>query len=149
MPGARCTRSLVCKMENTRVSHHRFTGSPGTPCAVVLTVSFVLSLMTGLCCHHRRADTSAQLDASVGASGPHDFAVRSLVARPHGIAARRRCRVHRIPNPTFVTIAKRPSIGNGMARDKPVIWVKWKGRYFCKQGWTRRPAKSPVGQIRR
>jgi hypothetical protein len=25
-----------------------------------------------------------------------------------------------------------------MARDKPVIWVKWKERYFCKQGWTRR-----------
>jgi hypothetical protein len=29
-----------------------------------------------------------------------------------------------------VTIAKRPSIGNGMARDKPVIWVKWKESYF-------------------
>jgi hypothetical protein len=24
MPGARRTRSLVCKMENTRVSHHRY-----------------------------------------------------------------------------------------------------------------------------
>jgi hypothetical protein len=23
-----------------------------------------------------------------------------------------------------------------MARDKPVIWVKWKERYFCEQGWT-------------
>jgi hypothetical protein len=44
-------------------------------------------------------------------------------------AAPRRCRVHRIPNPTSVTIAKHPSIGNGMARDKPVTWVKWKERY--------------------
>jgi hypothetical protein len=84
MPGARCTRSLAWCENNTRVSHHRFTGSPGTPCAMVLTASFVLSLVTGLSCHHHRADTSAQLDAGVGASGPHDFAVRSLVARPHG-----------------------------------------------------------------
>jgi len=33
------------------------TGSPkqsGTPCAMVLTVSFVLSLVIGLSCHHRQ-----------------------------------------------------------------------------------------------
>jgi hypothetical protein len=74
MPGARCTRSLAWCENNTRVSHHRFTGSPGTPCAMVLTASFVLSLVTGLSCHHHRVDTSAQFDAGVGASGPHDFA---------------------------------------------------------------------------
>jgi hypothetical protein len=56
MPGARCTRSLVCKMKNTRVSHHRFTGTPGIPCAMVLTVSFELSLVTGLSCHHHPCD---------------------------------------------------------------------------------------------
>jgi hypothetical protein len=27
MPGARCTRGLACSVENTRVSHHRFTGT--------------------------------------------------------------------------------------------------------------------------
>jgi len=43
---------------------------------MVLTVSFVLSPVTGLSCHRRRADRSAKLDTSVGASGPHDFAVR-------------------------------------------------------------------------
>ena len=48
MPGARCTRSLVRKVESTRVSHHRFTGTPGLPCAMVLTVSFVLSPVIGL-----------------------------------------------------------------------------------------------------
>jgi hypothetical protein len=48
-----------------------------------------------------------QLDAGVGASGPHDFAVRPnlLVAQRQG--------VHRIPHPTSVTIAKRPSRGGG------------------------------------
>jgi hypothetical protein len=33
------------------------TGSPkhaGIPCAMVLTASFVLSLVIGLSCHHRR-----------------------------------------------------------------------------------------------
>jgi len=46
---------------------------------------------------------SQELGASVGASGPHDFTVRDLGVRLT------RGRVHRIPPPTFVTIAKRPS----------------------------------------
>jgi hypothetical protein len=56
-----------------------------------------------------------QLDASVGASGPHGFAVRLKRIRQSAI------RVHRIPPPTSVTIAKRPSIrrpdGGGYAGD--------------------------------
>ena len=80
-PGARCTRSLAWSVENTRVNHHRFTGTPGISCAMVLTVSFVLSPVTGLCCHRRLRDNSRKLDASVGASGPHDFAVRVSAAR--------------------------------------------------------------------
>jgi hypothetical protein len=43
---------------------------------MVLTVSFVLSPVTGLVCHRHRRNCLRQLDASVGASGPHDFAVR-------------------------------------------------------------------------
>jgi hypothetical protein len=82
-PGARCTRSLVCSvLVAHECSHHRFTGTPSFPCAMVLTVSFVLSPVTGLFCHRRRADNSAKLDASVGASGPHDFAVRVSIIRP-------------------------------------------------------------------
>jgi hypothetical protein len=37
--------------------------------------------------------------------------------------ARRRCRVHRLPRPTFVTMANAPLQGHGMAKDKHVIWV--------------------------
>jgi hypothetical protein len=69
MPGARCTRSR----------------------AMVLTVSFVLSPVTGLVCHRRSASHPAKLDASVGASGPHDFAVRFSAIR------QRHIHVHRIP----------------------------------------------------
>jgi hypothetical protein len=40
-----------------------------------------LSPVTGLSCHRRGADCSAPLDASVGAPGPHGFAVRVGVGR--------------------------------------------------------------------
>ncbi len=77
MPGARCARSLVCKIrKHTSIVTTVTPVSPGIPRAMVLTVSFELSPVTGLSCHRRLADTSAKLDASVGASGPHDFAVR-------------------------------------------------------------------------
>ena len=66
---------------------------------------------------------SARLDAGVEASGPHDFAVRGNIVRQRAVdrsrvktrpaipSRARRCRVHRIPCPTSVTIAKRPSVG--------------------------------------
>jgi hypothetical protein len=57
-----------------------------------------------------------KLDASVGASGPHDFAVRfNAFVRT---TSDRACTesVHRIPRPTSVTIAIRPSCGRGMAQ---------------------------------
>ena len=49
--------------------------------------------------------SSTRLSASVGAPGPHGFAVRMGRVR-----LARQC-VHRILPPTFVTIAKRPSCG--------------------------------------
>ena len=58
---------------------------------MVLTVSFVLSRATGLVCHPRRRSLLHRLDASVGASGPHDFAVRFRAVR------HQRHSVHRIP----------------------------------------------------
>jgi len=48
-----------------------------------------------------------KLDASVEASGPHDFAVRLSNVRQRCLG------VHRIPCPTSVTIAIRPSCGTG------------------------------------
>jgi hypothetical protein len=56
------------------------------------------------------------LSASVGAPGPHDFAVRDTNIRLL------RYRVHRIPLPTFVTIAKRPSY---RVRDALMIVLIW------------------------
>jgi hypothetical protein len=110
-PGARCTRGLACKMHiRTRTRAYRFSGgNPAFP-AQWFTACFALSPVTGLSCHRRRADTSAQLDASVGASGPHDFAVRFSIVRLRTIGAPT---LLRPPHPTarFVTIASRPSFG--------------------------------------
>jgi hypothetical protein len=71
---------------------------------MVLTVSFVLSPVTGLIVTVISEKLASQkLDASIGASGPHDFAVRDLRCSskapsrpPH-------------PIPTFVTMANVPS----------------------------------------
>ena len=80
-PGARCTRSRACRIGSTRVSRHRPTGTPGISCAMVLTAYFALSPVTGLSCHRHPQEAckklaSRELDASVGASRPHGFAVR-------------------------------------------------------------------------
>jgi hypothetical protein len=68
---------------------------------MVLTVSFVLSLVTGLFCEI----IFRELDTSVGVSGPHDFAVRGW--RCSSIALLASTASH----PAFVTTAKRPFVG--------------------------------------
>jgi len=90
-------------MSESVVLRRPFESAAGIPCAMVLTVSFALSSVTMLGCHRHQWSRFHQLSACIGAPGPHDFAVRGLDDRlTQG-------RVHRIPLPTFVTIAKRPS----------------------------------------
>ncbi len=83
MPGAQCARSLAWdkKTNHTSVVTTVTPVSPGIPRAMVLTVSFALSPVTGLVCHRHKRDVSRELDTSVGVSGPHDFAVRAHAAR--------------------------------------------------------------------
>jgi hypothetical protein len=85
-------------------SHHRFAGIPGLPCAMVLTVSFVLAPETGLVASvtPEKLWLLEELDIGVGISGPHDFAVRCILTR------QLRTSVHRIPRPTSVTIGQTP-----------------------------------------
>jgi hypothetical protein len=85
-PAAACARVGV---EGTRVSQVT-PKHPAFP-AQWFTAYFALSPVIGLFCHRRSASHPAKLDASVEASGPHDFAVRFSTVR------QRRIRVHRIP----------------------------------------------------
>jgi hypothetical protein len=105
MPGARRARSLACKIKkHTSIVTTVTPVHPAFP-TQWFTAYFVLSPVTGLFCHRRRRICIRHLDASVGASGPHDFAVRkpapSSLAPPASTASR----------PASVTIAIRPSVG--------------------------------------
>jgi hypothetical protein len=76
---------------------------PGEP-------GFLATIIGAMRQHQRR------LDASVGASGPHDFAVRNVRIR------RARRHVHRIPRPTFGDDGQRPSVSEPRTREGvPVI----------------------------
>ena len=58
---------------------------------------------------------SQKLDASIGASGPHDFAVRVSAVR------QKRINVHRIP-PHVRDDRDTPLLRDGIATYEPVIW---------------------------
>jgi len=162
MPGARCTRSLVCKV---LVAHecrrHRYSGSPGIPARNGFN-GFLRALPGDRAClPPSPADMACQspvgptclrkLDASVGASGPHDFTVRSkrrssarrLIAhgsvRPAPPSRRTpdAARVHRIP-PRVRDDRETPLSRDGTAGDILLIWVRRERKYFCKQDWTAR-----------
>jgi hypothetical protein len=104
---------------------------------MVLTVSFVISPVTDI------DGLLRKLDASVGASGPHDFAVRLSAVR------QRHRHVHRIPHPTSVTTAKRPSCEAGWRINKSVSTNR-RNEIFFRRGLDRKLLGSlidlPVGQ---
>src|SRR5476651_1471668 len=87
-PAASCAIVVV---ERTRVTTST-PESPGIPARNGFTAYVALSPVTGLFCHRRLGikfclspvgpTPLRKLDASVGASGPHDFAVRSNISRP-------------------------------------------------------------------
>src|SRR4051794_26361518 len=124
-------------MQNKKAYELVTTGKPEYPAfphATVLTVSFVISPVIGLDCHRRFA--CAKLDASVEASGPHDFAVRVSTVRQRCLHS-----VHRIPS-RVRDDRERPSVGRDRAIRK-VFRVGEEARYFCAEGWTGDLRKCP------
>jgi hypothetical protein len=121
--------------KSTGVSNQGYTASAGIPCTMVLRLIRALPGDRALLPPSPRGSYPARLSASVGAPGPHDFAVRdSLIRRANNCACG--YRVHRIPLPTSVTIAKRSSCGNGTATNVNLIWGHREAIYFCSRGWT-------------
>jgi hypothetical protein len=111
---------------------------------MVLTAYSALFPVTGLFCHRHQRDAQvivANLNASVGASEPHGFAVRVGASR---LAHRR---VHRIPHPTFVTIAIRPSWGRGAAGVIVVILARGEAKKFLREGWTGTKSADPASAV--
>ena len=108
-PGAPHAPAALCAKMKKHTSIVT-TGSPehpGLPCAMVLTVSFVLSPVTGLCCHRRRRRCASIVASLISASGYQDHttspsAFAPFVFRPQS--------VHRIP-PNVRDDGQRPSFG--------------------------------------
>ncbi len=124
MPDARCTRGLVCNVhKKVRTRAYRAAEAIRHSLRNGFTAYSALSPVIGLSCHRRLADTSAKLDASVEASGPHDFAVRIRAVR------QRRIRVHRSLSHVRDD-GRRPSSRDRMAIDVPLIYPAAKAKYF-------------------
>jgi hypothetical protein len=100
---------------------------------MVLTAYFVLSPVTGLSCHRRHANYFAKLDTSVGAPGPHDFAVRTL-RPPH-------------PAPNVRDDRETPLYRDGMAWGSKGVSTRRRSEIFLQAGLDRQMTDLPVGQI--
>jgi len=135
-PGARCTHSLACKMKkHTSVVTTGSPEKPGLPCAMVLTVSFALSLVTGLICHHRqRKISSANLTP---ASGRQDHTTSPSAKTPSS-AQRLRSPLLRPPHPIpHVRDDREPPLFWGWDPfDLPLLLPIREAEYFWKGGWT-------------
>jgi hypothetical protein len=123
----------VGKIKTTRVSHHGRAGfTRHSRTRMVLTVSFALSLVTGLFCHHH--PQVHHLADLISASGYQDHTTLPSAEAP--LVLRRR-RVHRIPRPTSVTIAKRPSFKGARRREGlKMICPTGRTKYFRQKDWT-------------
>jgi hypothetical protein len=114
-------------------------GSSGLPCAMVLRLIRDLpgdrALLPPSSVDHSTtlAPASGRQDHTISPSAPAPLVLR-------------RQNVHRIPLPTSVTIAIRPSCGGGTARTLRLIWVSEKAKYFCGKGWTAESKNSPTGK---
>ena len=142
--GAQCTRGLVCAGVNKKLyaaEPQVQADHPAFPAQWFYGL-YVISPGTGLFCprHFRRNCALRKLSASVGAPGPHDFAVRFRRARLASPSASTATRL------TSVTIAKRPSWRGGMAMDLQLIWGRTKQEYFCGKDWTENSQNDPSGK---
>jgi hypothetical protein len=110
------------KVESTRVNHHRYAETLRHSLRNGFTAYTCSPRCTGLD-SHRRPWTVHALDPSVGGSGPHAFAVRTGQAR--------HTRPPRPPHstPTFVTVAKRPSIRDGTKQEHKGVGGRSQGEF--------------------
>jgi hypothetical protein len=116
-PGARCTRGLVCKLHRKmRTRAYRFSGEhPAFPAQWLYGLLRTLPGEPALLPPSLRRNESTQLDASIGASGPHDFTVRLMRVRLRTFG------VHRDPS-LVRDDGQRPSERDGIAKNVPLFW---------------------------
>src|SRR3984957_9082448 len=142
MPGADAPAAARGVIGSTRVSHHGHTGiTRHSPRNGFNSLFRALPGDRAFLPPSLAKVAFRQLDASIGASGPHDFAVRASAARLASLPRP----LH--PAPTFVTMANAPLIEVGRGELVKMICPTAKAKYFRKEGWTGFSQKQPVGQI--
>jgi hypothetical protein len=116
------TRSLACRIENTRVSHHRFAGNP-RPSLRNGFNGFLRALLgePGLLSPSQAAMRSIVANL-ISASGYHDHTTSPSASRAFVLSRAKASTASRVQR--FVTIAKRPSL---RARDDRTLLVIWGG----------------------
>ncbi len=125
-------------------SHRGFAGTPGLPCAMVLTVSFVLSPVIGLVCHRR-----LRIGGKFGPVGPALASANLTPAsgrQDHTTSPSATCAVRlRAGRPLTSPIRTRPATpfarrsrpsGGETAGLIELILAAMKAEYFSNQGWT-------------
>jgi len=140
MPGARCTRGLVCKIVQRNAHEH--TGSAEAirhslrdGLRLIRALLGVPGFLATVACRSRRAgpvraDIAHPADL-ITASGDPDHTTSSVRSQ-HARQSRRH--VHHIPLPTSVTIAIRPSCG-GRTREDNHIFLKNGSKIFRRWRW--------------
>src|SRR3984893_12177632 len=136
---------------------------------MVLTAYVGLSPVTGLFCHRRLADLVLSLPGRADrtpenltpATGRQDHTILPSSATrivsvpviapksfdpPCDPIARQTLPRPPHPAPTSVTIAKRPSVWDGMARLIKMFLPTTEAKYFCKEGWTALSRTRPTGK---
>ena len=126
MPGAWLARSLACKSKkHASKSPQVRRSTPALPARLVLTGSFELSPVIGLLLSPSPARCKSIVASLMPASRHQDHTTSPSAS---SALVRRAQSVHRIPRPTFVTIAIRPSSGaqdaGSNARDLPDVTSK-------------------------
>jgi hypothetical protein len=117
---------------STRVSHHGRTGTPGIPARDGFN-GFLRALLGDRAFLPPSLPRSVLLENLTPALRRQDHTT-SPSARWRSRQQRNSRPSH--PNPTSVTIAKRPFVWAGMTTDMQVICLKSEPEYFCEGGWT-------------
>ena len=138
-PGARCTRGLMCKGSKKNAHEHTGSAEAVRPSLRNGFTAYLRALPgeTRACLSPsspRSVSSFKNLTPAIGASGPHDFAVR---------VTRRSSKAHprpSLPAPTSVTMANAPSLGTGCA-NKQLICLRGQGSHFRTHFMTGKSAK--------
>jgi hypothetical protein len=129
MPGADAPAAARAVVESTRVSHHGHTGNTRHSPRNGFN-GFLRALPGDRAFLPPSSAVARQLDTSVGASGPHDFAVR----RPHRSSGVQPTSTASRPN--VCDDRETPLSRAGTSMDINLIWVGGEAEYFCTKGWT-------------